>query len=153
MNGEVSDEPWISQYHAEQVSLVAGVDPDALMRNELKCLNGVTEYTEDKWDDYQLALIQIGPELNLELGGLLRRWLDHVCGQCQALEGSAQILWYASLGIEMDRFGRDHEAMLTRDDDETPKIIPSMVAMIGEKIGQDIVTRSVASRKRRNRET
>lgn len=149
MNTEVQGEPWISDYHAQQIALVTGVDADSLMLNRLICLDGRTPYTTTDWLEYRAALREGHQRLTDLILEEIKVRVLHVVDVAEDLPASGPLLWYTSLAIELDRFFKDRKALLFRGTKELPPLISQMCEWVRNEVAREAVGRTVAADKLR----
>jgi transcriptional regulator with XRE-family HTH domain len=127
----------MSQPQAELIALVAGVDVKALRHNKLKCLNGITEYKREDWDAYQKKLSDCHEKIRDQI---VKEYTFRIQNALEAADDApacGPMLWYTSLAIELDKFYKNHEAIIFGD----RPVFPSMISML-RKIIQDDDTRT-----------
>jgi transcriptional regulator with XRE-family HTH domain len=149
MNTEVQGEPWISDYHAEQIALVTGVDADALRLNRLICLDGRTPYKRKDWQAYRAALREGHQRLTAYILNEIKVRMLHVVDIAEDLPATGPLLWYTSLAIELDRFFKDRKALLFRNSKELPPLISRMCEWARNEVAREAVGRTVAADKLR----
>lgn len=145
MNAELRGKSWVSRYHAEQIALVAGVDVDALMRNELVCLDGKTPYAEEHWGEYQDKLRQAHSRISGRVFERIQEKVVHACAMADHIPGPGPLLWYVALAIELDHFYKVRKSLLIIDGSEDPTLISMMLQITQDEVARASIERMVES--------
>ena len=143
---EIGGRTPITRYNAELISLVAGADVEALMKNQLLFWKDQAHYTEKHWTEYQTALARVEQQVGVKMVEPFRSWIDDLFS-APGVPEAGQFLWRSALAVELDRLIAERSAYLISNPENRPPLIPKMLEITRAEMGKRTIKGIVSAKK------